>query len=55
MSKEQFLGIIRHTLTFIGGIAMAKGIIDEGSASEIVGGLMSLAGVVWSFLDKDKI
>lgn len=55
MSKDQLLGVIRHTLTFFGGIAMAKGIIDEGTASEIVGGLMSLAGVVWSFLEKEKI
>jgi hypothetical protein len=29
MSKEQILGIVRHTLTFVGGILIMKGFIDE--------------------------
>ena len=28
-SKEQLLGIVRHSLTFIGGIFITKGLIDE--------------------------
>ncbi len=29
LTKEQILGIVRHTLTFIGGIVIARGLVDE--------------------------
>jgi hypothetical protein len=52
MSKERILGIVRHTLTFVGGILIMKGIVDESMVSEIIGGVMTLAGTVWSVFDK---
>jgi hypothetical protein len=52
MSKEKILGIIRHTLTFVGGILVMKGLVDETIVSEIVGGVMTLTGTIWSILDK---
>ena len=52
MKKEQFLGILRHTLTFIGGIMIMKGIIDEAIAQEIIGGVITLAGTIWSITEK---
>jgi hypothetical protein len=52
MSKEKILGIIRHTLTFVGGILVMKGLVDETIVSEIVGGVMTLTGTIWSVLDK---
>lgn len=52
MSKDQLLGIIRHVLTFAGGILMAKGVLTEGMASDIVGALMTLIGTVWSITSK---
>jgi hypothetical protein len=54
MSKEQILGIARHALTFIGGILIMKGIIDEGTWTEVSGGVITLAGTVWSIIDKNK-
>jgi hypothetical protein len=33
LTKEQLLGILRHTLTFVGGILITKGIIDEATAN----------------------
>jgi len=54
MTKEQILGIVRHTLTFVGGILIMKGIIDEGAWTEISGGALTLAGTIWSIVDKNK-
>lgn len=52
MSKERILGVVRHTLTFVGGILVMKGLIDEVVATEIIGGVMTLAGTIWSIFEK---
>ena len=52
MKKEQILGLVRHSLTFIGGIYVMKGIIQEELAQEIVGGLLTAIGGIWSVIDK---
>ena len=52
LKKEQVLGIIRHTLTFVGGILIMKGLIDESTAQEIIGGVITLTGTIWSVVVK---
>ena len=52
--REEIEGIIRHALTFVGGILVLKGILDDGMVNEIVGGALSVVGVVWSIMDKRK-
>ncbi len=52
MNKEQTLGIIRHALTFVGGILVLRGWIDEGIAEQVVGGAVTLIGTVWSIFAK---
>ena len=52
MKKEQVLGIIRHTLTFFGGILMMKGVVDEATFTEISGALITVIGSVWSVIVK---
>jgi hypothetical protein len=52
MNKEQILGIVRHVLTFVGGILITKGLVDETFVTEIVGGLSTIIGAVWSFFVK---
>ena len=52
LSKEQILGILRHTLTFVGGILITKGLVDEPTVTEIIGGVMTLTGTIWSVIDK---
>lgn len=52
MKKETTLGIIRHALTFVGGVLVMKGIIDEQMAMELSGAVMTLVGGVWSIVDK---
>jgi hypothetical protein len=52
LKKEQVLGIIRHTLTFVGGILIMKGLIDESTVQEIIGGVITLTGTIWSVVVK---
>lgn len=54
LTKEELLGIVRHGLTFIGGIVITGGLIDSGLYSELSGGILTLAGVIWSIIDKRK-
>lgn len=54
MNKEQVIGIIRHSLTFIGGLLIMKGIIDESTSNEVIGGIITLVGTIWSIVEKNK-
>ena len=54
MKKEMVLGIIRHTLTFVGGILITKGLIDESTLQTLVGSSITLIGAIWSVIDKNK-
>jgi hypothetical protein len=54
MNKNQVLGILRHSLTFLGGLLVMKGLVDETTATEIVGGVITLVGSVWSVIEKVK-
>jgi hypothetical protein len=54
LTKEQVLGIVRHALTFIGGIVVMKGLVDEAVVTEIIGGAMTLTGAIWSIINKNK-
>jgi hypothetical protein len=54
MNKEQILGLLRHLLTGVGGAVVMLGYFDEATVTEIIGGLMSAVGFVWSFIDKIK-
>jgi hypothetical protein len=31
-----------------------KGLIDEATLTEIIGGVITLAGTIWSVIDKNK-
>jgi len=54
LTKEQLLGIVRHAVTFIGGILVMKGLIDDSLVQEILSGATTLAGAIWSVVDKNK-
>ena len=54
LSKDQLLGIVRHSLTFIGGILITKGLIDESLFTELTGGILTLTGAIWSIINKKK-
>jgi hypothetical protein len=54
LTKEQIMGIIRHALTFVGGIVVMKGLVDEAAITEIIGGAMTLTGAIWSIINKKE-
>lgn len=49
MNKEQFLGILRHSLTFLGGILVLRGNLDNDGLEQIIGSTVTLVGLVWSY------
>jgi len=53
MSKDKIFSIVRHTLTFVGGILVMKGTLDESVAEQIISGIMTLTGLIWGQLDKE--
>lgn len=52
MKKEQVLGIVRHTITFLGGLLVMKGLIDSETLTELSGALITLIGGIWSVIEK---
>ena len=52
MKKEQVLSIVRHALTFAGGVLIAKGAAEAGVVNEAVGAIVSAVGLVWGLVEK---
>ena len=50
--KAQILGLVRHALTFAGGIIVAKGLVSDALVGEILGGVMTIVGSIWSIASK---
>jgi hypothetical protein len=50
MTKEQVMGIVRHALTFVGGILIVKGLAEEGMVNEAIGAVVTAIGAVWSVI-----
>jgi len=48
------MALIRHALTFVGGLLIAKGVISESAAGELSGLIMTAVGTVWSIVEKVK-
>lgn len=54
MKKEVFLGILRHILTFGGGIIVTKGLADANMIGEAVGAVVAGVGAILSVVEKFK-
>lgn len=52
MTKEQIQGIVRHVLTFVGGILVLQGVVEESLINELIGGVVALSGTLWSIFSK---
>lgn len=50
LTKEQILGILRHTFTFVGGFLLMKGLVDEATWELVSGSALTLVGSVWSII-----
>lgn len=52
INTEQKLGVIRHGLSFIGGVLVWDGKADQGQIEQIIGAVMMIVSIVWSVLQK---
>ena len=53
-SLEKTLGIVRHALTFVGGFLITSGYLTESTLNTGIGAIVTLIGVVWSIVNKNK-
>jgi hypothetical protein len=54
LTKEQIFGIIRHTLTFVGGLLVMRGIVDNSNLEALTSGIVTITGIIWSIIEKNK-
>ena len=52
MNKDIILGLIRHLLTFAGGAIAAKGLASNDEITDLIGGIVTVVGVLWSIVHK---
>jgi hypothetical protein len=55
VQTEMFLSALRHLLTVIGGILVARGLADKGTVEEIVGPLIILVSLALSLHQKRRV
>lgn len=55
MDKEYVTGLVRHSLTAVGGFLVARGYTDSGTVEAVIGGAAALVGLVWSMAHKKAI
>lgn len=53
-NKEQFMGFLRHVITFVGGLIVAKGHLDPATIETVGGAIIALVGVLWSIFTPEK-
>jgi hypothetical protein len=49
---DTILSILRHTLTFVGGLLVAQGLITDATVAQAVGPIVATAGALWGALDE---
>lgn len=52
---QQYQGVLRHILTFAGGYVVAKGIITEEQLPEVIGAVITIGGLAWSWFSKKAV
>lgn len=55
LTQDQFLGLLRHSLTFIGGYLLWQGKINETTEAQLIGSAMGFAGVIWSIWNNSPL
>jgi len=55
VGRDQILGLVRHIITFVGGILVARGQIDIGQVETIVGIITTVAGFLFSMMAPEKV
>ncbi len=55
IKKATALSLLRHAMTFIGGFAVAKGIIATEELEAITGAILTIFAVVFAYIEKKRI
>lgn len=48
MTSDQITGILRAILTAVGGYLVGKGIVDQATATSLIGAAVTIGGALWS-------
>ena len=54
MFLQFLLGIVRHCLTYGGGLLTAQGLGSANDWDQVVGAVITILGIAWSVWDKRK-
>lgn len=52
MTKTQVFSLVRHVLSAVAGVLIAKGITDSSVTESVIGSVLVLTSVIWSIFDK---
>lgn len=52
MNKDLVLGLVRHALTLVGGLAVQYGYLTESMSVEAVGAVTSILSISWFVIGK---
>lgn len=55
MNIDVILGLVRHVLTFGGGVLVSRGIVDVALVEQLIGAIVTLMGGLWSVLHKQQL
>jgi len=54
INKDQVLGLVRHVVTFFGGVLVARGKLEPGAVETIAGVVVTIVGAIFSFMSPEK-
>ena len=54
MNKEMIMGLLRHLLTFGGGVVAERGLASGQEVTAGVAAIVTIVGLVWCILNKRK-
>jgi energy-converting hydrogenase Eha subunit C len=52
LTAQQVSGIVRHAVTFFGGILAAKGYFDGAMMDALASAVATIGGIIWSAMAK---
>ena len=55
MQVTMLLGLVRHILTLVGGVLVAKGWLSTDTLEIIIGAILSIAPTIWSTTEKMQV
>jgi hypothetical protein len=50
--KDTILSILRHALTFGGGLLVAKGFLSDSTVMQLAAAVPTFAGLLWGAIDE---